>query len=279
MTIRVATVNGTNAETAARNRVLQIRASTKDEFNKNDRFRFSRGVLQGFANRSNELLIPDNIWGDPVVAIGDGFKNIGLTSVSIPGSIASIPSEAFRNNQLTHIIIPGSVTTIGARAFADNHWTTNESKSDGTSYTVHHGLDSVTIPDSVTYVGQDAFASHWTITGYYTDTGRSYTIDHWLVTQVKIGANVNLGFNAIGNGFEKAYAEAGSQAGVYKAKDTYSGKWERFNDVETMRQTQASIEKSQKVGAYILLALTLVIGIVLLATYEPQQTEAKEATL
>jgi hypothetical protein len=87
MTIRVATVNGTDAEIAARNRVLQIRASTKSEFDRNDRFRFSRGIIQGFASyagSAGELVIPDSIWGDPVVWIGDGFRGVGLTRVTIP---------------------------------------------------------------------------------------------------------------------------------------------------------------------------------------------------
>jgi TolB-like protein len=279
MTIRVATVNGTDAETAARNRVLQIRASTKDEFDRNDTFRFSRGTLQGFANnRSNELVIPTSIWGDPVVWIGDGFRNIGLTKVTIPGSITSISSEAFKNNQLTSITIPESVISIGAeafrnnrltsvtipegvitigdRAFADNHWTTNERKSDGTSVTRHHGLTNVAIADSVTFMGQEAFASHWTTSEYNSSAGKTYTYDHWLVNRVKIGSNVNLENNAVGNGFEAFYTASNKQAGVY----SYSSRWERFDDMETMQQTHASREKTARV-------LSITFGVLVLAGF------------
>jgi hypothetical protein len=122
MIIRVTTVNGTIAETTAKNRVLQIQVSTKGEFDRNDRFRFSRGTIQGFSNDKIEnLVIPSTIWGDPVLWIGDGaFRGVGLTSVTIPSSITSIPSGAFKDNKLTKITIPISVTTISSEAFINN---------------------------------------------------------------------------------------------------------------------------------------------------------------
>jgi len=313
MTIRVTTVNGMDAETAARNRVLQIRASTKAEFDKNDQFRFSRGIIQGFSSNTNntEILdIPDNIWGDPVIWIGDGFRGIGLTKVTIPGCIASIPSEAFRNNKLTTAIIGNGVTSIGPdafkdnrlssvsipnsittiyseafrnnrltsitipegvitiwnRAFADNHWTTNERLSDGSSVTHHHGLTSVAIATSVTSIGQDAFASHWT-THSYSD-GKTYTYEHWLVQNVKIGSNVNLRSNAIGNGFESVYTATGRQAGIYRANSTSSGRWERFDDVETMKQTLDSrLKRSIVLG--ITASVLIVGGLITWAILDP----------
>jgi hypothetical protein len=103
LTIRVANVNGTDAETAAINGVLQIRAITKSEVNIYDSFSFSRGEVRGFANihakNPKDLVIPDAIWGDPVLSIGkEAFKNAGLTSVVIPHSVASIGEEAFSGN-------------------------------------------------------------------------------------------------------------------------------------------------------------------------------------
>jgi hypothetical protein len=142
MTIRVATVNGTDAETAARNGVLQIRAITRNEFDRNGRYKFAKGTIQGFTNnaardaeivvipksgidgytgkaytsRELELVIPGTIWGDPVVSIGkEAFKNTGANtyfgSVTIPNSVASIGEEAFYTTQtLTHV----TAITIGA---------------------------------------------------------------------------------------------------------------------------------------------------------------------
>jgi hypothetical protein len=125
LTIRVASVNGTDAETAAINGVLQIRAITKSEANIYDSFSFSRGEVKGFANRHaknpKDLVIPDVIWGDPVLSIGkEAFKNARLTSVVIPNSVNYIGEGAFDENNLSSIIIPNSVTSIGERAFLGN---------------------------------------------------------------------------------------------------------------------------------------------------------------
>jgi hypothetical protein len=122
MTIRVATVNGTAAETAARNGVLQIRAVTRDEVARNDRFRFSKGEVQGFAQWQQgqiaSLVIPNTIWGDQVISIGQGaFRNIGLTRVTIPDSVTSIGAEAFWENRGINQITIGQNVAMGERAF------------------------------------------------------------------------------------------------------------------------------------------------------------------
>jgi hypothetical protein len=108
MTIRVATVNGIDAETAARNGVLQIRAITRNRFDMNDGWRFVRGEIQGLVltedmqqklnQRYNiqRLIIPNTIWGDPVISIGKrAFYNIPIIEVTIPNSVTSIDEEAF----------------------------------------------------------------------------------------------------------------------------------------------------------------------------------------
>jgi len=120
--IRVASVNGTNAETAAINGILRIKTITKNEVNIYDSFRFSRGEVQGFANRyaqnTKNLVIPSVIWGDPVISIGkEAFKNAGLEDVVIPNSVISIGEEAFKNAGLKRVIIPNSVISIGEGAF------------------------------------------------------------------------------------------------------------------------------------------------------------------
>jgi hypothetical protein len=134
MTIRVATINGTDAEVAAKNGVLQIRASTESGFARNDRWRFEKGEVQGFANdaarnaeiitidrihgQQAKIVIPGTIWGDPVISIGQGAfrNNFGLpansryiTNVTIPDSVISIGEEAFGNNSFTSITIGKNV--------------------------------------------------------------------------------------------------------------------------------------------------------------------------
>jgi len=157
MTIRVASVNGANAETAARNGVLQIRASNKGEFDTNDKFRFSKGEIQGLNTRDKGVVIPDNIWGDPVISISkEAFKNAGLTSVTFPNSITIIEEGAFANNSLFSVTIPDSVKTIGASAFANNP------------------LNQLIIGNNVTLMGSNSFGGS-TFQGFpdcYNQNGR-----------------------------------------------------------------------------------------------------------
>jgi len=199
-------------------------------------FLFVKGQIQGFANNTvkvTTLSIPDTIWGNTVTSIGN---------------------KAFENNQLTTITIPEGITTIGDRAFADNHWTTKDSEGN----TRHHGLMRVTIPNSVTSIGQEAFAYHWTTNEKFSDGSYGWTKNHWLVTEVTIGANVSLGKNAIGNGFEEFYASTGRQAGTYKYDDILLNDWKRIG------QGKAIISRSSMwtigltaVGLVVLLILIL----------------------
>ena len=66
----------------------------------------------------------------------------GLTSITIPNSVTSIGNYAFEGcSGLTSVVIPNSVTSIGVRAF-----------------TRCSGLTSITIPNSVTSIGMYAFS-------------------------------------------------------------------------------------------------------------------------
>ena len=114
MSIRVASVNGMEAETASRNGVLQIRAFTRNEFDRNGRFLFERGEIKGYTNnatRESRLIIPNTIWGDPVISIGNrAFSGNGLTYIRIPESVRTVGDEAFRANGLTSVVIPNRVS-------------------------------------------------------------------------------------------------------------------------------------------------------------------------
>jgi hypothetical protein len=154
--IRIATVNGEAAVTAAKNGVLQIKSMRKNEFDANDRFKFRFGEIVDYNGTDNDtdvdIVIPDIIWDNRVTKIGDvkeycygeycGFKEKSLTSVTIPNGVTYIGSRAFSENKLTSVTIPNSVTYIGDRAFSSNK------------------LTSVTIPNSVTFIGERAFSSN-----------------------------------------------------------------------------------------------------------------------
>ncbi|MDR0474424.1 MAG: leucine-rich repeat domain-containing protein [Treponema sp.] len=245
MTIRVATINGTDAETAARNGVLQIQAMPRYQFNYNGQWRFARGEIQGFTNnaaKTANLVIPDNIWGDPVIFIGEGaFRNTELTSVTIPDSVISIGNSAFANNKLISVTIPKSVTSIGTNAFTGNRGSVDgfdfiladngkslsivgyngkakqiPSQIQGTPVTrIEEGvfrnrkITSVTIPDSITYIGKEAFYEHKN-----GDSERS-------LTSITIGANVFMEHDAFKFSYKLSSEGTLSQGGDNSFVDFY----------------------------------------------------------
>jgi len=119
LTIRIVSVNGTNAETAARNGVLQIRAMSKDEYDRNNHlnssfsfalgeirgpgpdFRFEQEIAGSLRREFALISIPDSIWDDPVVSIGakafvsQVSDNSPFISIYLPDSVAYIGDEAF----------------------------------------------------------------------------------------------------------------------------------------------------------------------------------------
>lgn len=117
-----------------------------------------------------------------------GFNNNMLSSINIPAGVLTIGSYAFSNNLLNSIIIPGSVTYIDIYAFSDNL------------------LSSIIIPESVTYIDSYAFSNN-------------------PLTSITIGAEVDLGTSAFGNGFEEAYTNNQKLAGIYTRPNTNSKTW------------------------------------------------------
>jgi hypothetical protein len=233
MTIRIATVNGTDAETAARNGVLQIRASSKSEFDTNDRFQFSKGEIKGFVNSSKRvtnLIIPDSIWGDPVISVGSrSFSGNRLSSVTISNSVISIDDGAFSNNNMTNFKIGSSVRSIGASAFENafsndgyirlNNKIPNSVISIGAKAFFGNEIHSVTIPKNVRYIGEAAF-----------QLGKvSPEFSNGILSSITIGENVAMAGNpfqyswkrssdkatATDDGFLVAYNRNNKKAGTY----------------------------------------------------------------
>jgi TolB-like protein len=249
LTIRVATVNGTNAETAARNGDLQIRSINRNEFDSNARLRIAKGAIYVLSSSnaprslSGNLVIPDTVWGETVTSIGSSaFYSNRLTSVTIPNSVTSIGDNAFYSNQLTSVTIPNSVTSIGANAFSLNRLTSvtipnsvtgigalafannllasviipNSVTSIGDSAFYSNQLTSVTISNGVTGIGALAFSSNQltgvTIPNSVTSIGGDAFLNNRL-TSVTIGADVTIQVSA--DGFADFYNRNGKKAGVY----------------------------------------------------------------
>ena len=169
LSIRIARVNGVDAETAARNGVLHIQALTKDEYDRNVKyssnnlFDFARGEIKGYTENERSVVIPGAIWGEPVASIvRSAFSSNQLTSVTILNGVTTIGNAAFSNNQLQSVTIPDSVTTIGVGAFAKNRLTSVTLSNNVTSISDNafsdNQLRNVTIPNSVTSIGEWAFS-------------------------------------------------------------------------------------------------------------------------
>ena len=119
-----------------------------------------------------DVVIPSQLDGKNVVAIGGGdgsyglrsvgpFGDRGITSIVIPNTVKTIGSYAFNAVGLSSITIPDSVEVVESSAFLYSGLTSvtipNSVTSIGDSAFAENSLTSVTIPDSVTSVGQRAF--------------------------------------------------------------------------------------------------------------------------
>ena len=134
-----------------------------------------------------ELVIPEEINGMPVTAIGDyAFAKRDLESVVIPDSVTSIGQGAFTENRLTELVIGDNITEMGIAAFSYNRLTritigngisviprgcfmgnrlrTVELPNTLTTIEDYaffgNNLSGITIPPAVTSIGEGAFAGN-----------------------------------------------------------------------------------------------------------------------
>ena len=83
---------------------------------------------------STTLVIPGVMDGVALKTIsGSAFRNLGLTSVTIPDTVETIGSFAFSGNKLTNIKLPSNLKKIEGAAFASNSLTSLEIPSTVTS--------------------------------------------------------------------------------------------------------------------------------------------------
>ena len=258
LTVRIASINGTPAETAARNGILQIRLMTEAEWDFNSNVEFKNGQITAYNGKGGDIVI-NTVWGEPVISIGnkafDGDnnnkkKNNLLTSLVIGDSVTSIDSFAFSSNNLTSVTIGNSVKSINRYAFSFNPFLTSiEVSSGNANYSSEDGVlfnknktkliiypegksdTSYSIPNSVTSIESYAFACYYNSKQQLTSVTIPNSVisieDHAFedskITSVTIGANVKMGkdlfFNKDKN-FEKFYKSNKSKAGTY----TYDGK-------------------------------------------------------
>ena len=100
--------------------------------------------IMDYKGSSENVAIPDNFDGFPVVSIGEkAFRNKGsLVSVTIPDSVTLIDWYAFEScSKLKSVVIGKSVETISKYAFKDCE-----------------SLEKIVIPDSVKIIKEYAFS-------------------------------------------------------------------------------------------------------------------------
>jgi len=129
LSIRVISIDGIPAETAARQKRITILPA--NEFGMlsrpggvvatNEAFFTvnNSGVLTGYNGSQTNVVIPSIINGITVIEIGErALQSKNLISVMIPNGVRTIGNSAFSNNsQLTRVNFPNSINSIGNSAF------------------------------------------------------------------------------------------------------------------------------------------------------------------
>ncbi|MBQ6848909.1 MAG: leucine-rich repeat domain-containing protein, partial [Clostridia bacterium] len=123
-------------------------------------------TITRYAGEGGDVVIPDEIDGYPVIAVGNHtfWNNQDVTSVTIPDSVTRIGNSAFAKcEELTSVVIGDGVTTIGYRAFAETDNLTDVVVGDGVKRIEARafyasGITSMVLPDTVEYIGEYAFA-------------------------------------------------------------------------------------------------------------------------
>ena len=123
-------------------------------------------TITGYTGNEASVVIPNEIEGKPVTAIGERafYQNKTLTSVAIPDSVTGIGKSAFYKSGLENINIPAGVTTIGMYAFANCESLSSATFADGSALSsigsdvfASSGLENIEIPAEVTSIGEFAF--------------------------------------------------------------------------------------------------------------------------
>ena len=158
LTIRIASVNGIDIQTATQSGVLQIISLPADKFNFFNDCIINRNGEIVYKGKDKTIIL-DTIWDEPIITINRFvIENKGDVSTLIIGdNVRTIGNEAFANNRLRNVIIGNNVTVIGNRAFINN-W-----------------LEKITIGNNVKTIGDEAFSGTAPRFTGHPAPGESYT--------------------------------------------------------------------------------------------------------
>jgi beta-glucosidase len=141
----------------------------KGEKNETSDFLYETGnggvTITGYTGSARDVVIPQTINGEPVVAIGRiAFYRKRLTSVTLPGTVTVIGNMAFSYNRLTELTLPRSVTTVEYGAFSNNRLSNlnlpDSITSIGMSAFNGNRLKNINLPDSLEYIGDMSFSNN-----------------------------------------------------------------------------------------------------------------------
>ena len=130
-------------------------------------FDATTGTITRSDETVTEAVIPSEIYGVPVTAIGDYAFNqrSDLASITIPNTVTTIGRQAFGAcRSLTQVVLPDSVTSLGQGVFSGCSGLTSVTLSKNLTsipretFQTCSSLTSVTLPEGITYIGYDAFA-------------------------------------------------------------------------------------------------------------------------
>jgi hypothetical protein len=159
------------------------------------------GTITKYEGWDTKIVIPAQIGGVPVTGIGNGaFRNMGITSVTLPAGINRIGERAFADNKLTTVTIPANVG-IEKNAFSNNQLT---------SLTTGNGC---TIDDRAF---SDNRLTNLTIGNGCTINRYPFSTDN--LKNIVLGANINFGEETFGIFVFFEYIFNGKKAGTYGAQ-------------------------------------------------------------
>ncbi len=162
-------------------------------------------TIRGYVGVDSNIVIPDVMYGHPVVAFEDYFKLWGpsesdITSISLPGSIKSVPSGLFCwYDNLESVTISEGVEEIGDYLFEECRKLTdinlpNSLSSIGEYAFFNCGADSVVLGENIEFIGD--YALGYQLVGEEAVPIEGFTISGYAGTAAERYAQAN-GFKFI----------------------------------------------------------------------------------
>lgn len=133
--------------------------TTPPKYFKTEKLEDGTLIITGYTGKGGEVVIPDNIKGTPITAIGkESFEDKNITSLVIPEGVITIGDYAFGFNwDMVSVILPSTLKEIGTGAF--NQCDILEVslpeglETIGSTAFGNNALSEFHIPASVTYIG------------------------------------------------------------------------------------------------------------------------------